>query len=178
MVIAAYRSDFYNTLLMVHILAAIVGFGAVFLNGVYASQIKKYGGREGLAIAEANHKVSTIGEYLIFSVPVWGILLVLTSHKTFTFSQRWLMAAIALYIIAISVATGLLLPLTKKMHKVMRELVDMGPPPASASAGGPPPQVAELEAMGKRAAVFGAFLDIALLAIVFLMVFKPGGPNV
>ena len=32
MVLAAYRDDFYDFVLTLHILCAIVGFGAVFLN--------------------------------------------------------------------------------------------------------------------------------------------------
>ncbi len=47
----------YNILLLLHIAAAIVGFGAVLLNGVYGAEIKKRRGAEGIAIAEANHRV-------------------------------------------------------------------------------------------------------------------------
>jgi uncharacterized membrane protein len=174
MLIAAVNSGLFKTLLMLHILSAIIGFGAVFLNGIYANQIKKAGGVGGLAIADANHTVTNIGEKIIYTVPIWGILLVLSSSKLFTFKQTWVMAALGLYIVAVGVATGLLIPLTKKMRALMAELVAAGPPPAGASAGGPPPQVAQLEEMGKRAALFGAFLNIALVAIVYLMVFKPG----
>ncbi|MDQ1403058.1 MAG: hypothetical protein QOG03_1374 [Actinomycetota bacterium] len=174
MLIGVVGDDLYNTILMVHILAAIVGFGAVFLNGVYAAQIKKHGGSEGLAIAEANHAVTKIGEYVIWTVPVWGILLILTSDKVWKFSQMWVGAALGIYIVAVGVATGVLIPLTKKMREKMAELIAMGPPPEGAPASGPPPQVAELEAMGKRAAILGGSLNIAILAILFLMVFKPG----
>ena len=47
-----------------------------------------------------------------------------------------------------------------------------GPPPA----GGPPPQVAEMQSIGQRMGVVGPLLDLILVVIIFLMVFKPGGP--
>jgi hypothetical protein len=176
MFVGVVGDNLYNTLLMLHILAVIIGFGAVFLNGVYAAQIKKAGGAGGLAIAEANHAVTKIGEYIIYTVPVWGILLVLRSDKVWKFDQTWVMAALGIYIVALGVATGLLIPLTNKMRVKMGELVAMGAPPAGAAASGPPPQVAELDAMGKRAALLGAFLNIALVVLVYLMIFKPGAP--
>jgi len=46
---------------------------------------------------------------------------------------------------------------------------------APAPAGGrPPPQVAELEARGKRAGAVGAALNLLMVAILFLMIWKPG----
>jgi hypothetical protein len=44
-----------------------------------------------------------------------------------------------------------------------------GPP-----AGGPPPQAAEMEQLGKRIAPVGAALNLLVIVIVALMVFKPG----
>ena len=77
MVLAAYRDDFYNFVLVLHILCAIVGFGAVFLNGVYGQQMKvrMQAGKidEAIGIFEANEKVSKIGEYFIYAVLVLGL---------------------------------------------------------------------------------------------------------
>ena len=67
----------YKTLLVLHIMAAIVGFGAVFLNGLYAAETKKRQGPSGRAVLEANIAVSTVAEKLIYAVPLLGILLVL-----------------------------------------------------------------------------------------------------
>ena len=52
------ESDIYKIVLVLHILAAIIGFGAVFLNGIYANEMKRRKGPEALAIYEANWKVS------------------------------------------------------------------------------------------------------------------------
>jgi hypothetical protein len=47
-----------------------------------------------------------------------------------------------------------------------------GPPPV----GSPPPQAAEMAAIGQKLGVVGPILDLAMIAVLFLMVFKPGGP--
>jgi hypothetical protein len=52
----------------------------------------------------------------------------------------------------------------------------MGPPPAGAAPSGPPPQVAVMEALGQRLAMGGMFLNVLLVVLVALMVWKPGFP--
>ena len=74
--VGAINDDAYRIVLILHILCAIIGFGAVFLNGMYAAQAKSRKGPEGLAIAEANFKVSKIGEYFIYAVFLLGFALV------------------------------------------------------------------------------------------------------
>jgi hypothetical protein len=60
------------------------------------------------------------------------------------------------------------------MGGLMEELKAMGPPPAGAAPSGPPPQVAQMEALGQRLAIGGTFLDLLLVVIVGIMVWKPG----
>ncbi len=50
-----------------------------------------------------------------------------------------------------------------------------GPPPgAGGPPAGPPPQVVEMEQLGKRLAVVGPYLDISVVVVLILMVWKPG----
>jgi hypothetical protein len=51
--LAAYGSDAYNIVKVLHILCAIIGFGAVTLNGLYGAQAKARGGAEAAAIGQA-----------------------------------------------------------------------------------------------------------------------------
>jgi hypothetical protein len=172
--VGAINDDAYRIVLILHILCAIIGFGAVFLNGLYGAQAKARRGAEGLAILEANVKVSKIGEYFIYAVFLLGIALVQMSDSVFKFSQDWLWISVAIYVIALGISHGLLFPRVKKIIALMREMVDAGPPGAGAP-GGPPPQAAQLEVLGKQVAVCGATLNVMLIVIVFLMVWKPGG---
>jgi len=173
-VIGAVDDDGYKIVLILHILCAIIGFGAMFLNGLYAAQVRSRKGAEGLAIAEANFRVSQIGEYFIYAVFILGIGLVSMSDSVYDFGQTWVWLATALFVIDIGLLHGALIPREKKMIGLMRELVTAGAPGAGATPAGPPPQAAELEALGKPVAVVGTVLDLLLVVILFLMVWKPG----
>jgi hypothetical protein len=173
-IVAAYLDGLYKFLLVLHIFCAIVGFGAVYLNLLYGAQIRKHRGREGLAIYDANFFVSGIGQYFIYGVFVFGFLLVLVSDDVWKFDQTWVWLSMLLYVIALGVSHGVLLPAAKRMGVLMRELVDAGPPPAGGAPAGPPPQAAELATLGQRVGVSSAFLDIMMIVILVLMVWKPG----
>ena len=171
-----YNGGIYRALLVGHIMMVIIGFGAVFLGGVYGNLAKKRQGREGQAIAEAAYHVAgEVGEKFIMAVPVFGVLLVLASHKAAKFSQTWVWLALILFAIAFGVAQAVHMPNLRRMNALMGELNAMQPAPAGPGAmAGPPPQVLELLARGKQAAIVGAFLNVMVIVLVVLMVWKPG----
>ena len=160
-------------LLLGHLVCVVVGIGGVMLNGVYGLQAKARPGPGGLAITEANHKVGNIAEFFIYGIPVFGILLVLRVDG-WGFDQTWIWLSMLLYAIAIGISHGVMFPNVKKMIELQRELVSMGLPPAGAPAGGPPPQVAQLEAHGKMLGTFGPLLNLIAAVIIILMIWKPG----
>jgi len=169
---AGLNSGIYKLLLVLHILAAIIGFGSVFLAGVFASKAQARGGREGLAVTEVLVDVAEHwSEWFIYAVPLLGIGLILVSDDVWKFSQTWISMSFLLYIIALGLSHGVHFPNLKRMNALGAELVAGGPAPAG---GGPPPQVAELEARGKRAGPVGAVLNLLMVAILFLMIWKPG----
>ncbi len=170
-----YDDALYGILLFLHIICAIVGFGSVMLNGVYGAQAAKHQGAGGVAIGEANFFVGKIAEYFIYAVFVLGILLVLVAEEnTIEWGQAWVWLSILIYIVAIGFSHSQQIPNAKKMNELAAELVAAGPPPEGAQ--GPPPQVVQMEAIGKKLAAGGAFLNVAVLVILYLMIFKPGLP--
>lgn len=162
----------YRVWLFLHIFSAIVGFGTVFLNGLYGQQAKRRQGPGGLAIAEATESVAKVASFFIYGVFVFGILLVVEADHV-SFSDGWLSASMGLYIVAIGLSHGLLLPNVKKMNARMAELVDAGPP--GEGAAGPPPQVAEIERRGRTVGIAGGALNVMTVVILYLMIWKPGG---
>lgn len=188
MVLGAIGDDAYNVVLVLHILSVVVGIGAVILNGLYGAEAKKRPAPEGLAIAEANLRVSTVAEWVIYTIPVSGIALVFMSEtggvRVFDFDQTWIWLSIVLYVVALGVSHSVVFPTAKRMNQLMRELVAMGPPPGAAAgaapagppsgAGGPPPQVAELAALGKKIGAGSTALHVLTVVLIGLMVFKPG----
>jgi hypothetical protein len=184
-------SGAYDTVLVLHIMCAIIGLGGVFLNGIYGAESKRRRGREGLAVFEATERVGRIAEAFILALPFFGIALVLMSHGRWSFSQAWVMGALALYGFAIVLAFGFHLPNLRRMGRLMTELVEMSEArPAiaggavaaddaqasalAAAAAGPPPQALDLERRGKRAAMYGGTLNLVIVALVIFMVWKPG----
>ena len=99
---------------------------------------------------------------------MFGILLVLTSDGAFKFSNTFVWLALALFIGALGVSHSILIPGHKKINALLLEM-EQGPPPA----GGPPPQVAQIQALGKRQAAAGMSLNVVLTVILVLMIWQP-----
>jgi hypothetical protein len=159
----------YKFLLVCHILVAIVGLGSVMLNGIYASQAQKRQGPPGRAVSEANFFVANIGEYFIYLIPVFGILLVIFSNKAWKFSTGFVWMALVLFALALAISHMVMIPNHKKINALLLEM-EQSPPPA----GGPPPQVAQIQALGKQLAIGGATLNIFVVLFLILMIWKPG----
>ena len=160
----------YKLVLLLHILSAIIGFGGVLLNGLYASRAKKRPPAEALAVVEDNAWVSMkVAEVFIYLTAVFGLGLVGLSDKLWKFSQTWVWLSVLIYVLALGLSHGVLFPTAKRMGVLMHEMA-AGPPPV----GGPPPQAAEMEQLGKKMGVVGPILNLALIVILFLMVWKPG----
>jgi uncharacterized membrane protein len=172
MLFAAIGDTPYKAVLLLHILSAIIGFGAVFLNALYGRAAERRKGAEGLAIAETNYDVSQVAGYFIYAVPIFGILLVLMSDDAIKFSQAWLSVSFVLYLVGLGLSHGALRPNVKKMHTLMRELASAGPPPASDS--GRPPQVDELERRARTVGIVGAVLNLDVVILLYLMIWQPG----
>ena len=170
--LATYGSDAYKIVLTLHILCAIVGFGAVFLNGLYGQQAKARKGPEGLAISEANLLVSKVGEYFIYAVFLLGVALVLIGDNLYDFGQTWVWLSMLVYLGALGISHGLMQPRFNRMVDLQRQLVASGPP--AAGAAGPPPQVLEMQQIGKQMGIIGPVLNLLMVVVLVLMVFQPG----
>jgi hypothetical protein len=168
-ILATTNGGFYKLFFVLHIFCAIVGFGAVYLNALYGQEIRKHRGPEGLAIYEANYRVSQIGQYFIYAVFIFGFALIGLSDSVWKFSQTWIWLSVVLFVIGIGLSHSVLLPSVRRMGVLMREMIAAGPP-----AGGPPPQAAEMEQLGKKIGATSATLNVLVVVLLFLMVWKPG----
>jgi uncharacterized membrane protein len=160
------NTGIYKLLLVLHILSAIVGLGAVMLNGLYAAQGARRPGEPGRAVLEANLAVSTIAEYVIFAIPVFGLLLVWFSGGAWKLSQTWVWLALLLYVIAIGISHAVLFPSARRINELL--IAAERQPQSDAVA------VAEVQRLGARQAVAGAIADLIVVAILTLMIWKPG----
>jgi hypothetical protein len=168
MLALAFGSGLFKLFLVLHILTAIVGLGGVLLNGVYAAQAQQRPGPGGRAISEANFAVTGIAEKVIYLIPVFGILLVVTSHGLIKFSNTFVWLSLLLFIIAIGISHSILIPGHRRINGLLLEM-EQGPPPA----GGPPPQVAQIQSIGQRQAGTAMVLNLILVVILCLMIWQP-----
>jgi uncharacterized membrane protein len=170
MLLAADRfSTSYKIVLLLHLLSVIFGIGTVVLNGIYAAQAQKRPGAPGRAVSEANFFVSNVAEKIIYTIPIWGLALVGMSDDAWKFSQVWIWLSLVLYVVAIGISHAVMIPGHKRINELLAEMETTAPP-----AGGAPPQVAEIQQLGQKQAQFGAALDLIVVVLVLLMIFKPG----
>ena len=158
----------YRILLLIHIITVIVGMGGVTLNALYAAEIRKRPGPGGRAIGEANFAVSEVAEKFIYTIPVTGILMV-AFGSSWSFGETWVWLSLVVYVIGIGISHSVMIPGARRMNALMLEM-EQGPPPA----GGPPPQVAEIQSIGARMAKAGPILHLSLVVLIVLMIWKPG----
>lgn len=154
----------YELLVFLHLVSVVVGIGGVTLNGVYANLAMKGEGTEGVAISEANYKVSNIAEKFIYAIPVFGILAVL-ENEGIDFDQTWIWLSLVLYVVAMGISHGIVMPSHKRINVLSRQL---------ATGQGGPAEGQELAAIGKKLAPAGMSLDLIAVVIIGLMVWKPG----
>ena len=134
--------DFYNLVLVLHILAVIIGFGGMFIAGFYGNEAGKRAGPEGLALAETTLAVTgRIPSIAVGAVPILGVLLILMSDDFWKFSEAWISLSFLLYIVLMGLATGVQVPTIRKM-------VAMRQGAQGAQSGG-------MQAMAKKAATVG-----------------------
>ncbi len=163
MLLATTASTAYKFVLVLHILAAILGFGSVMLNGVYASEVRRRPGPEGAAIADANYRVSFgVAMWFIYAIPVLGIALVGMSDKAWKFGQTWVWLSLVLWFALVGLVHGVHRPNVRQLDALV------------GSGSG---DVAEMERRGRLASTMGAVLSLIVVATLVLMVFKPGAPG-
>jgi hypothetical protein len=161
----------YKFLYLLHILFVIVGFGSTFVYPALASRARKLAPTEGHAIGHATLDVSHwLTTYPIWAAGVVGAVLVGVSEG-WKFSQAWVSIAFVLFFFGVLFSAFVHSPNIKAMDALQEKLI--AGDAAAPAAGGPPPEVAELQARGKRAGMTGGILHLVFLMLVIDMVWKP-----
>lgn len=151
-------STLYNLLLLLHILAAIVGFGGIALNSIYLARARALPGQQGHAVLEANSFVtSKVSELAIYATFVLGILVLVVSDGTFEFSEGWVSAAFVVMIAMVGVIHGMIRPAT-------RQLIAL-----SGSGSG----TGEAGALERRVTIGTGVINVLLVIALWLMIWKP-----
>ncbi len=160
----------FQLFLFLHVMGAIAVFGPTFVFPIIANQVQKapQHGHFGAVLGEFIERRLVLPGAMVQGIT--GVALILISGRDLTVAaNRWLVAAIILYLIAIGFAAMVQAKNAEKMVELTAHMPP-GPPPAGAPAG-PPPEIA---ATGKKLAQGGQLLSVLIVLIVILMVTKPG----
>jgi hypothetical protein len=146
----------FKVLVTLHVLCVMGGFGAVAYNALYASLARRRTDGSGAAVLEVNSLVSGFAELLIYAAFLFGIGAVTASSKTIKFSDAWVSAAFAIYLVDIGILHGWI----RRHQKAYAKAV--------ADGGDNVKQLEQKVGFG-----WGAF-NLLVVVAVYLMVFKPG----
>jgi uncharacterized membrane protein len=160
----------FQLFLFLHVMGAIIVFGPTFIFPLIASQAQKspQNGAFAAALSELIERRVVLPGAVVQGIT--GIALIFIAGRDLTSpTNRWLIAGIVLYAIAISFAAFVQARNAEKMVHLTSGGPPPGPPPAGAPAG-PPPEIA---ALGKKLQQGGMLLAVLIVLIVVLMVTKP-----
>lgn len=152
--------------LFLHITAAVIAFGPIFVFPIVGTLTAQHPQNMAFAL-ELNHRIERrLVIPLALTMLVSGSGLIWTANINI-FRTVYLIVAVLLYLLAIAIAVGVLVPNTQKLIRLVAN------PPASAGASAaPPPQVMSLI---RSSQVFGGIDTVLFLVIIFLMIIQPGG---
>ncbi len=157
----------FASLLFLHVAGAVVAFGPSFAFLFLGPMAASEPAHRNFAL-RFQHRVATrLMLPLAVFQGVTGLLIVW--RVGFALLQRnWLILAIVLYIVALAIAFGVLLPALRKL--IPATGAAQPAPSAEGAPAGPPPHIL---ATIRRARLGGMTNAVLILVIVFLMVTKP-----
>src|ERR1700680_361622 len=152
--------------LFLHILAAVIAFGPLFVFPIIGTLAARSPQNMRFAV-ELDHRISTrLVIPVSLTMLISGSGLIWTTNINF-FRTIYLIAAVALYFVALIISLMVLVPTTKQLLRIAEHI------PAAPLAGDSlPPQV---QALVRRTQMFGGLDMVLFLVIIFLMIVQPGG---
>lgn len=149
--------DIYPWLKLAHILLAIVAVGANITYGIWLARASREPQHEGWALRGVKLLDDRVANPSYIGLGGVGVLMVLTGP--WQFETLWIAVSIGLYVALAVVGFGFYSPTLSKQIR------------AYETAG---PGSAEFVALGQRGRLLGIVVASIVVAIVALMVMKPG----
>jgi uncharacterized membrane protein len=157
-------SALYRIVLLLHIVAAIVGFGGVITHGAYHARAFRGTAEAARSVLEAARSVTNIAHYAIYAVLPLGIVLIAISDDTFSMGDPWVSASFVVWFLMVGAAHGAVRPAVRSLSERAGTL------DAGASLQGD----AEAQAAARKLMIGEAATQILLVVALYLMVWKPG----
>ena len=149
--------DLYPWLKALHVLLAIVAVGFNMSYGIWQARAGRDPQHMGYALRTIKFMDDRIANPAYIGLAIVGILLVLIGP--YEFEDLWVAVSIGLYVLLVAIGLGLYSPVLKRQIA------------AYEAAGG---KTADFAALTDRSRMLGALLGAIVIAIILLMVVKPG----
>ncbi|MGH2446271.1 MAG: DUF2269 family protein [Candidatus Limnocylindria bacterium] len=149
--------DFYPWLKTLHILFAIVAVGFNISYGIWQTRAAREPEHTGYALRGIKFMDDKVANPSYIGLAIVGIILVLIGP--YEFEQLWIAVSIGLYVLLIVIGVAVYTPTLRRQI-------------AAYESGGA--QSAEFTSLGNRGRMLGMLLGIIVVAIIILMVVKPG----
>lgn len=115
-------SAIYQIILLLHIAAAIVGFGGVIAHGAYNAKAFASSAGDAAVLFRTTQAVTNLAHYAIYALFVLGIILVSLSEGDISFADPWISASFVVWIALVGVAHGLVRPAVAAMREAAEGL--------------------------------------------------------
>ena len=157
-------SALYQIVLLLHIAAAIVGFGGMITHSTYHARAFRAPAEAARAVLEATKGVAKWADYGIYAVLPLGIVAIAVSDSTFSMGDPWVSASFVVWFALVGVLHGLVRPAVKAMTAR-----------AEAIGGSTVLETDDEAAAASRKLMMGeAISQILVVVALFLMIWKPG----
>jgi len=154
----------YELSVTVHVLAAVIGFGATFTYPIILLAAERAGPAAvptGLStILLISRSVAVPATLLVGATGIYQL-----ASGPFDLGDAWLLAGLILYLLVMAVATLLVAPAYERARREATEMVEEGREPSASSRYG-----AAMRVVNR----VGPALAASIVAIVALMELKPG----
>jgi hypothetical protein len=165
------KSPVYDVLLVAHVLAAVIGFGALAATGSFAANARR---------ADDPRASATLRSYfrpgrnwagrVLYLLPLLGVaLLAVGDHEGV--GEAWPWIGLALWLVAAGIATGRLWPAEREIQHLLGEAAPAasgGRPSPMAGARGAEPALAGACRRAERAAALTSLCFVAALAVMIV----------
>ncbi len=160
----------YTSLLLLHVLCAVVGFGTVVVTGVQAARARRGSSVPGAEGVQRYFRpgVNWAGRAL-YGVPVFGFCLIGASQGAFGAADGFVVIGLALWLTAALVAEAVVWPGERRIQVQLPEIWAQGENGFPGVHGA----AAALDRECRRVAVSAAALAVLFVAATVIMVGKP-----
>ena len=156
----------YRFVLFLHVLTVVVAFGSFMANAAFARLARERGGAEGVAINEASAAITKqVSQGAFWAVAVLGILLVILSDGGIGFGEPWISLSFLLFIAAAVILVAVVIPTQRQANQLAAAAVNDQNPETGRG---------QRNRLDKKLAAFSGVFNLLFLAILALMIFKPG----